>query len=174
MVDEAILDIAMDHGPISKLEDLQGHLRSRGIEVFQSDVQMLVWSLISRENLVLSREFALTFKLHKHGKMPDKKCDPAVLELGTPIAWIWGVEKTDIDAWVRALRGWTESALIDWHYVGGRAKVLAILYDRSFDVFTDGCRRLAPVLSITAVPGEDPALCRAHAVSTLWRTDLQK
>lgn len=52
-------------------------------------------------------------------------CDPRIYTEGNEVAVITGPRSFTLDAWIREVA--TRSGqLVDWHYVGGRARVLYI------------------------------------------------
>ena len=50
---------------------------------------------------------------------------------------------------MRALRGWSENGNVDWHYVGGRARVVAVLDGTYPHAMWAACARLSPILATT-------------------------
>ncbi len=56
-------------------------------------------------------------------------CDPDIFEHGTPVVVLDGSSNA-IERWVKMVAA-TAGAAVDWHYVGGRARVLHLGDDAS-------------------------------------------
>lgn len=57
---------------------------------------------------------------------PDPEpCNPDVFKSGDYVGWLHGPGSNAIERWVKALAEKTGQR-IDWHFVGGRARVLAL------------------------------------------------
>ena len=60
------------------------------------------------------------------GTSNQGKCDPEVYQRGSHIFTTHTLSAAMIETWVRRVRRKAPGARIDWHYVGGRACILAL------------------------------------------------
>lgn len=71
-----------------------------------------------------------------------------IYEHGETVAVVHSVESETIEAWVGAVRGWSEVPDIDWHYFGGRALVAALGSEEELEKVRKACEALLPSLHI--------------------------
>jgi hypothetical protein len=73
-------------------------------------------------------------------------CNDDIFANGTNVAMVHSVPAETVEAWVRAVRGWSQVERIDWHYIGGRARVAALGDAAELGRVRDAVRALLPAL----------------------------
>lgn len=79
--------------------------------------------------------------------MADLPCDAEVYRNGITVAVVHSVPSETVEAWVRAVRGWAQVQLVDWHDIGGRARVAALGTPEELNRVREAARALLPALN---------------------------
>ena len=70
-----------------------------------------------------------------------------IYERGENVAIVHSVGSENIEAWVRAVRGYAQVEAVDWHFIGGRARVAVLGTEEEVHRVREACRILLPALN---------------------------
>lgn len=70
-----------------------------------------------------------------------------IYERGENVAIVHSVGSENIEAWVRAVRGYAQVEAVDWHFIGGRARVAVLGTEDEVRRVREACRILLPALN---------------------------
>jgi len=71
-----------------------------------------------------------------------------ISERGETVAYVHSVEAETVEAWVRAVRGWSEVPDVDWGYIGGWARIAVLGTPEQITKVREACAALLPALHV--------------------------